>query len=146
MVGGPHTKLSNLSNAQDATLSNILLDNFIAFYDWGFLDRGSFYSIQIPQSGIYGGDRHKLRSADDPNYTDGQVWEGYRQNWVWESGIDATTEQPIAISGVFVDSTFYATGNVSKPFYIDYPNGRVVFDTAIASRFLPPGRTAILIL
>ena len=133
MVGGPHTKLSNLSNAQDAPLSNILLDNFIAFYDWGFLDRGSFYSIQIPQSGIYGGDRHKLRSADDPNYTDGQVWEGYRQNWVWESGIDATTEQPIAISGVFVDSTFYATGNVSKPFYIDYPNGRVVFDTAIAT-------------
>mgnify|MGYP001315795020 CR=1 FL=1 len=27
MVGGPHTKLSNLSNAQDATISNILLDN-----------------------------------------------------------------------------------------------------------------------
>ena len=49
MVGGPHTKLSNLSNAQDATLSNILLDNFIAFYDWGFLDRGSFYNIKIPQ-------------------------------------------------------------------------------------------------
>ena len=47
MVGGPHTKLSNLPNAQDATLSNILLDNFIAFYDWGFLDRGSFYNIKI---------------------------------------------------------------------------------------------------
>ncbi len=133
MVGGPHTKLSNLPNAQDATLSNILLDNFIAFYDWGFLDRGSFYNIKIPQSGIYGGDRHKLRTADDPNYTDGQVWEGYRQNWVWESGVDGTTQQPVTISGVFVDGSFYATGNVSKPFYIDYPNGRVVFDTALAT-------------
>ena len=39
MVGGPHTKLSNLPNAQDATISNILLDNFIAFYDWGLTDR-----------------------------------------------------------------------------------------------------------
>lgn len=133
MVGGPNTKLANLTNAQDSTLSNILLDNFISFYDWGFLDRGSFYDISIPQSGIYGGDRHKLRLVDDPNYGAGQVWEAYRQNWVWESGVDGTTQQPIAISGLFVDNTFYATGNVSKPFYIDHPNGRVVFDTAITS-------------
>ena len=133
MAGGPHTRLARLSNAQDSTLSNILLDNFISLYDWGFLDRGQFYNIDIPESGIYGGDKHKLRLAEDPNYSDGQVWEGYRQNWVWESGISATTEQPIRISGVFVDNTFYATGNVTKPFYIDYPNGRVVFDTAITS-------------
>ena len=130
MAGGPHTQLANLSNAQDVTLSNILLDNLIAFYDWGFLDRGSFYNIKIPQSGIYGGDRHKLRLVDDPNYNDGQVWEGYRKNWVWESGINATTTQPTSISGVFVDGTFYAPGNLSKPFYVDYPNGRVVFASA----------------
>ena len=135
MAGGPHTRLNNLNNAQDATLSNILLDNFVALYDWGLLDRGQFYNINIPQSGIYGGDRHKLRLADDPNYNDGQVWEAYRQNWVWEGSgtVSATTEQPTNISGVFVDNTFYATGNVTKPFYIDYPNGRVVFDTALAS-------------
>lgn len=133
MAGGPHTQLANLTNAQDATLSNILLDNLVNFYDWGFLDRGSFFNIKIPQSGIYGGDRHKLRLADDPNYNDGQVWEGYRQNWVWESGINATTTQPTRISGVFVDDTFYATGNVTKPFYVDYPNGRVVFDSAQTS-------------
>ena len=130
MAGGPHTKLANLSNAQDVTLSNILLDNLISFYDWGFLDRGSFYNIKIPQSGIYGGDRHKLRLVDDPNYSDGQVWEGYRKNWVWETGVSATTTQPTRISGVFVDGSFYATGNVTKPFYVDYPNGRVVFDSA----------------
>ena len=133
MVGGPHTKLANLNNAQDATLSNVLLDNFVSLYDWGLLDRGQFYNINIPESGIYGGDRHKLRSAQDPNYSNGQIWEGYRQNWVWESGISATDEQPITISGVFVDDTFYATGNVTKPFYIDYPNGRVVFDTALTT-------------
>jgi hypothetical protein len=133
MVGGPHTKLANLNNAQDATLSNVLLDNFVSLYDWGLLDRGQFYNINIPESGIYGGDKHKLRSAQDPNYSNGQVWEGYRQNWVWESGISATDEQPITISGVFVDDTFYATGNVTKPFYVDYPNGRVIFDTALTT-------------
>jgi hypothetical protein len=131
MAGGPHTQLANLNNAQDATLSNVLLDNFIYFYDWGFLDRGSFYNINIPQSGIYGGDRHKLRSADDPNYASGQVWEGYRKNWVWETGVSATTQQPTQISGVFIDGTFRATGNVEEPYYIDYINGKVVFDSAI---------------
>jgi hypothetical protein len=130
MAGGPHTQLANLRNAQDPTLSNVLLDNFIYFYDWGFLDRGSFYNITIPQSDIYGGDRHKLRSATDPNYSDGQVWEAYRKNWVWESGISATTEQPIQISGVFVDDVFYATGNTTKPFYIDYTDGKIIFDSA----------------
>lgn len=125
-----YTQLNSVPNTQDGTLTNILLDNFVYFYDWGFLDKGSFYNIQIPQSGIYGGTRSQLRLAGDPNYTDGQVWEGYRKNWVWETGVSATTEQPIQISGVFVDSVFYATGNVDNPFYIDYTNGRVVFDNA----------------
>lgn len=135
MVGGSNTKLNVPSDRKvsDATISEILLDNFVNFYDWGFLDAGQFYTISIPQSGVYGGDRHKLRVVDSPNYNAGQAWEGYRQNWVWESGVDGTTEQPIQISGVFVDDTFYATGNVTKPFYVDYPNGRVMFDTAIPS-------------
>ena len=136
MVGGPETKLYlNSEKSTDSTVSEILLDNFVNFYDWGLLDAGNFYTMSIPQSGIYGGDRHKLRLVDTPNYTDGQVWEGYRQNWVWEGSgnVDGVTQQPIDISGVYVDGTFYATGNVTKPFYIDYPLGRVVFDSAEAT-------------
>jgi hypothetical protein len=53
MVGGPHTKLNNLDNCQDSTISNILEENFILFYDWGLLDRGGFFNIKIPQSGIW---------------------------------------------------------------------------------------------
>jgi hypothetical protein len=133
MPGGSDTKLYLYTDkVTDASLSEILLDNFVNFYDWGLTDAGGFYNIDIPQVDIYGGDRHKLRVVDNPNYTAGQCWEGYRQNWVWEGSgnIDGVTEQPIDISGVFVDGSFYATGNVDKPFYIDYPLGRVVFDTA----------------
>ena len=125
--------LRGIFNTQDATLSNILLENFLTFYDWGFLDKGAFYNINIPSSGLYGGVKSNLRLVDDPNYTKGQVWEGYRQNWVWETGVSATTEQPIRISGVFVDNTFRATGNIEQPFFVDHPNGRVVFDTAVSS-------------
>tara|TARA_Y100000004_G_scaffold85804_1_gene96238 strand:+ start:2208 stop:3194 length:987 start_codon:yes stop_codon:yes gene_type:complete len=135
MVGGSNTKLNlggGIEKITDASLSEMLLDNFINFYDWGLVDAGSFYTISIPQSGIYGGDRHKLRLVNEPNYTAGQVWEGYRQNWVWEGSgnIDGVSEQPVDVSGVFVDGSFYANGNVTKPFYIDYPLGRVVFDSA----------------
>ena len=132
-MAGSHTKLANLNNAQDSTLSNVLLDNFVYFYDWGFTDRGSYYNINIPQSGIYGGDRHKLRPVADPNYTSGQVWEGYRKNWVWETGITGSVNQPIQISGLFIGNDFRATGNVQNPYYIDYKNGRVVFDSAIST-------------
>lgn len=133
MVGGTNTKL-NLYTAKsiDATLSEMLVENFINFYDWGLLDAGRFHTVSIPQSDIYGGDRHKLRLVDTPNYNSGQVWEAYRKNWVWEGSgnIDGIAQQPINISGVSVDGTFYATGNVTKPFHIDYPLGRIIFETA----------------
>jgi|TARA_B100001778_G_scaffold314532_1_gene299887 hypothetical protein len=127
-----YKSLRGFANSQDATLSNILLENFITFYDWGLVDKGDFYNIDIPESGLYGGNKHKLRPVQDPNYNDGQVWEGYRSNWVWETGV-ANAEQPIRISGVFVENTFRATGNVQAPYHINYPEGRVVFDTAIST-------------
>ena len=124
--------LRGVFNTQDATLSNMLLENMITFYDWGFLDKGAFYNIDIPESGLYGGDKHKLRPVEDPNYNDGQVWEAYRSNWVWETGVSIDTE-PTRISGVFINSAFRATGNIQQPYHIDYPDGRVVFDSAVST-------------
>ena len=48
MVGGPHTKLANLTNVQDATLSNILLDNlaiqkFFGSQNFVFLGLSYYY-------------------------------------------------------------------------------------------------------
>jgi len=132
-VDNSYKTLRGFDNTQDVLVSNILLENFVHFYDWGLVDKGDYYNIDIPEEGLYGGDKHKLRPVTDPNYTDGQVWEAYRSNWVWETGV-AFSEQPTRISGVFVDtSTFRATGNIEQPYYINYPDGRVVFDTAIAT-------------
>ena len=61
MPGGEDTKLflyNSETKQTDAQLSEILLENFVNFYDWGLLDAGGFYTINLPQSGIYGGDRH----------------------------------------------------------------------------------------
>jgi|TARA_R100001463_G_scaffold37658_17_gene81037 hypothetical protein len=132
MADADYKHLKRVENTQDATLSNLLLENFIMFFDWGLVDLGGFYSVQIPETGLYGGDKHKLRAVKDPNYNDGQVWEGFRSNWVWETGVQ-NPEQPIQISGVFIGGTFRATGNIQQPFHINYPDGRVVLDTAIST-------------
>ncbi len=127
-----YKSLKRVENTQDATLSNLLLENFIMFFDWGFTDLGGFYSVEIPEVGLYGGNKHELRPVQDPNYNDGQVWEGYRSNWVWETGV-SNPEQPIRISGVFIGGTFRATGNIQQPYHINYPDGRVVLDTAVST-------------
>lgn len=132
--------LVGVENTQDSTLSNILIDNFVTFLDWGFLDKGGFNNINIPSSGMYGGSKSELRIANDPNYVTGQVWQGFRENWAWETGINKTT-QPIAISGIYVNNNFlpytyksasgYYTGPSATGYRINYQDGKVIFNTPL---------------
>lgn len=119
------TDLAGFSNTQDLTLTNILLENFTMMYDWGFVNKGGFSNVAIPGSGMYGGDKSKLASVVDPNFTNGQIWQGNRGNWVWETGLALGT--PVAVSGVFVNGSLVTSG-----YNIDYKHGRVVFGTPLA--------------
>ncbi len=128
-----YTQLKGVSNIANSMISTQVSDNVIEFFNWGLLEAGGYFNVNMPASGLYGGDKHKLRLVDDPNYTAGQVWEGYRSNWVWETGVAPST-QPIQISGVYVGGDFQpGTGVGTYAHHVDYPNGRVVFDTAIAT-------------
>lgn len=129
--------LVGVENIQDSTLSTILIDNFIKFYDWGFINAGGYFNIQSPASGMYGGNKHLLKPVSDPAYADNQVWQTYRQNFVWETGISRTT-QPISISGITRNGTFLPFSyNATSGYYVgsgyrvDYPNGRVIFNSPI---------------
>lgn len=127
-----YTTLKGFSDISKKQPSEILQDNMMVFLDWSFINAGGFFNVTIPTSGAYGGEKNVLGMATDPNFTDGQVWQSIRQNWVWESGTDLG--EPIAISGVYVNDTFFpasTTGTYSH--YYDYKRGRVVFDTAIPS-------------
>ena len=144
--------LNKINHVGDSTISLLLQDNLIELFDWGLIDGGGFTNISIPTSGNYGGDKHKLRLVDDPRYTKGRVWEGFRSNWVWQSGLACeskpktltklkrdSTDYPLQIqspgvSGVFVDGVFRPASGVGPyKHHFDYPNGRVVFDTAIST-------------
>lgn len=125
---GP-TSLNSLESLKNYTYTEILEQNLVSFFDWGFINADGFSNFEISASGPYGGDFSKLRPVDDARYSQGRVWEAVRMNWVWETGL-ASSVQPISISGVFVGSTFRPINDGS--YYIDYPNGKVVFNTGIA--------------
>jgi hypothetical protein len=127
------TTLKGVDNIGDSLLSEQLECNALAFFSWGLLGIGGFFNVNIPQSGAYGGDFSRLRLSEDPNYSVGQVWEGFRKDWVWESGVEFTS-QPTAISGVFVDGQYYNPADTGGYGHlVDYPNGRIIFASPIDS-------------
>lgn len=126
--------VDHYSNTQ---LLTELENNLKHYLDWSFLSIGAWTDVTIQTPSVtdgYGGSPETLRWVDDASYTDGQVWQGFRKDWVYESGVDyisgGVTYNPLNIqsSGVSVDSTFQ-TGD----YHINYPLGRVVFDTAIST-------------
>jgi len=126
-----YTKFKGITQIGNSTVCEQLKANLTTFYNWGMLEIGGFTNVSIPESGAFGGNFHKLRLVEDPNYTKGRVWETARQKLVYESGMDYAYS-PIQISGVYVNNTFYPiTGTGTYEHKISYPLGRVIFTSAI---------------
>lgn len=125
-----YTNFKGIQNIGDATLTEEIESNLKTFFDWAFLNQGAFFSVMRPQTGAYGGIEHVLLPVKDPNYDEGQVWQTFRQNWVWETGV-GYSPQPINISGIYVSGTFYSLNNSIVPYVLDYINGRVIFNNPI---------------
>jgi len=125
-----NTTFKNINNIGQDLLLNILESNFKTYLDWAFLNIGAWFDVSVGGSGIYGTNQHgKLILVDDPAYNEGEVWQSIRKDWVWETGVVFSSGSPVDISGVYVDDTFvpYSSGD----FTIDYPLGRIIFDTAV---------------
>ena len=126
------TLFKGVTSIQKDNLTNNLLLGTQDFFSWGFLNVGGFQNItRSPAvSGSYGrtSDRFRLRNSDDPSFEEGQVWEGFRNDWVWESGFKYNETKPIHVSGVWIDGFFYKPNDPTYSHFIDYSNGRVVFD------------------
>lgn len=131
-----HTNLKGVTRLGQVLVSQNLETNIVSFLQWAFLGIGAFNNVSIPTSGYYGGGFHQLRpvvNSEDPYYTSYRVYEGFRNNWVWEHDVE-NGYSPIQISGVYVNGNFVrsdATGAYAH--HINYPQGRVVFDSPIAS-------------
>lgn len=132
------TSFKGITSIQKDNLSNNLILGVQDFLSWGFLKIGAFQNVTRDPavSGYYGDDvfhRYRLSKSDDPSYEEGQVWEGFRNDWVWESGVSFESTEPIPVSGVWIDNMFYGSGDQIYSHFVDYPNGRVVFDIPVES-------------
>lgn len=116
--------LLSLGDITKKTPEEILDDNIQNMLDWSLLNAGAFINITVPTSGVFGGNRHRLGPVVDFSYNNGQVWQTYSKNLVWESGVN----NAINISGIHVNNTFIP---INSGYYINYPEGRVVFETPI---------------
>jgi len=124
-----------VDNMGSTLILNELENNYKSFLNWGFLNIGAFTNVRIPTQNISSFDLHILKPTTDSNQTSRTVWQAARKDWVYESGISFNSVSPINISGVVVNSTFYPapTGNASLGYTINYPEGKVIFNKAIAA-------------
>jgi len=135
MTQPTYTKFKGVQQVYRDLETQNLLHGVVDFLRYGFLEVGAFQNITTGVSGVYGGNKSYLRPVSDPRFNNYQVWEGFRGDWVWESGLDYST-QPLVISGVQVGGTFYGPADATYGHYIDYPRGRVVFNSAKSSTLL----------
>jgi hypothetical protein len=126
----PYTKFKGVSNISDDFLLNILESNFKTFLDWAFLNIGSWFDASISSNNLYSStNKHSiLLLTNDQSYNTGQVWQGIRKDWVWETGVIFNETSPISISGIYVNNTFQP--NDSTQYSINYPDGQVIFNSA----------------
>lgn len=134
--------LHHINNVSDSTYYNQIQDNLVEWLDWALLEKGNYFNVTLGELSYDNLDYSLLQISNNENFEVGRAWDGFRPNWVWQSGIVPPTnfETPIVgdnsnipgISGVYVDDTFYpsdTTGDYSHR--VDYYNGRVIFDSPI---------------
>ena len=128
-----YTKFNKVSHIGNTLLSSEIENNMKWFLDWAFLGIGGWSNVTMPTSGAFGGTFDTLRLVNDPSYSNGQVWEGARKDWVWETGSSYEGYDPIQISGVYVNGVLKGTGDATYAHHYNYPLGRVVFDNPIST-------------
>jgi hypothetical protein len=134
-----YLNLKGFDNVFSTTLNNELQDNIVEFLDWALLEKGNYQNVTIGETAPNGKDYSKLRVSSSKSYPTGVAWEGFRQNWVWQSGVSFNPPPIVGsnntipgISGVYVNNTFYpSTTSGTYGHKVDYFNGRVIFNNAL---------------
>lgn len=130
--------LKGFSTVFDSTLSNDIQDGIVEYFDWELLNKGNYFNVSLGET-IDGKDYSRLKPSTSENFATGKVWEGFRKNWVWQSGVNydpppfvgSNIAKP-GISGIYVNDAFYSSSTSGTySHYIDYHNGRVVFNNPI---------------
>lgn len=133
--------LKGFDSVHDYSITNNVEDSLVEFFDWALLEKGNYFNVTRGELSPNGQDMSLLRPVLSGALTPGRVWEGFRSNWVWQSGVSGPNMPPPlvgsdpnfpGISGVYINDTFYpssTTGVYSHK--VDYFKGLVVFNSPI---------------
>jgi len=136
-----YRKLQYINDIQKYTLNDDIQDGLVEYFDWALLDIGNYFNVTVGEESPDGNDYSRLRQCTDSRFSSGQAWEGFRSNWVWQSGISfspaplvGTNNDIPGITGVYVNDVFYPSDTTgSYAHHVDYYNGRVIFDSPIST-------------
>jgi hypothetical protein len=126
--------LQGIRSINDKLLTEALVENVKAYFDWNLLEAGGFGNVGLtPLSDVTSLSEDRLHTVHSQGLVDGQAWESNKSNWIWETGVPSETSV-VQNSGVYVGGTFYPTATTSGAYkhHINFPEGRVVFETPIA--------------
>ncbi len=131
MAANDYTKFKGVTHIGDDTIMTTLENNLKSYYDWALLSIGGWTEADVPQSGAYGGDFSSVTLVEDPLYTDGQVWQGVRKDWVYESGVDYADATGLVHNPQSVGVPITGGNPAVGSYHVNYPLGRIIFDAAI---------------
>lgn len=127
------THFQHVNHIGEKSVISILEHNIKDFLNYGFLNLGGFVDVNIPTSGMYGGDFSILKPAYHPSLPSGTIWEAPRKDWVYESDIMHEGRSPLGVSGIYINNSFIPgpTGNNNYQYYINYRDGQIIFNKCI---------------
>jgi hypothetical protein len=122
----PNTTFKGVQNITEELLLNNIEANLKMFLDWAFLNIGAWFDVDINESSLQNESYDKLTLVNDHDYTNGQVWESVRKDWVWEDCTfnNRSPRTPIVkVNNVVVSPSNYI---------INYSLGRIIFNNPIS--------------
>lgn len=125
-MSNPTFSIKGVNAINEYTPSMNLERNITMYFDYSTVKISGFGNITYNASGSYGGNLSKLNSVNSYQYGTGRVWEGYRNNWVWENIESGFATNAVNISGIYTNGTYQTSGYV-----IDYKYGQVIFNSGI---------------
>jgi hypothetical protein len=136
-----YLNLKGFDSVFATTLNNELQDNIVEFLDWALLEKGNYQNVSLNELSPNSQDYSRLKPAYIQGYPSGSVWQGFRKNWVWQSGVSYSPAPIVGnndaipgISGVYINNAFYpsnTSGNYQHS--VDYYNGRIIFNSGLPS-------------
>jgi len=134
MASDDHLTLKGIATKWRAdSLGNQIEESLTRWLKWAFLEIYGYVNVtRTSPSTTFVQDAtplYQLVRAKDENYTDGRTYQSFASDWVWETGLaQGGTPQ---VAQIYVNGSLKTTGDATYGHRIDYPRGRVVFDSVI---------------